>query len=212
MSGSFKVATDKVNDAAQKLNKLLGDANCKSIMYCAARDTRFNDPDDIRYYPAECAQSRRIGAATFLCHAQKYVTKEKTDYVFPSEYVLEHIKDGGNSVATAVAAGVAALVLYCFKKDGIRLDRLKPKLTASQLMHELFKKLKDDESGYVNLAKLFEVDGRTNVSSTKLVNEVFRLLGLKPMDRAVRNDMDELAASGGFNPKRISRQMSYKPF
>ncbi|EGZ74504.1 hypothetical protein NEUTE2DRAFT_81904 [Neurospora tetrasperma FGSC 2509] len=181
MSWNFKV-TPEVIDEAELLRKMLDKST--AVVYCAARDNRGSDPADTRYYPAECETSqkeslRKIGAATTYNLPQKYVTPDKTDYIFPSENVLPGAadSDGGNSVATAVAAGVAALVLHCLREDKA-LDRLVKSVTPAKLLNKVFTKLQDSGTKYVDLAELFTCKTGEVPNPRLLVNRVLVHAGL----------------------------------
>lgn len=153
-----------------------------TMVYCAARDNNGNDMNDTAYHPADCKESRSIGAANSYNMPQQYVVTKKTDFLFPSENVLPNPidghSDGGNSVATAVATGMAALVLHCLWEDKISLDQDQRK----PLMDTLFWKLIGSETSttkYVNLAELFACSNGETPTPRRLVDRVLLKLGLE---------------------------------
>jgi len=83
-------------------------SNANILMYCAASNTKATTKSNDPYFPGGFNEVTAIGAA---------------DYLFPGDYVLngpdgKPTKEGGNSAATALAAGMAALILFCIKKSG----------------------------------------------------------------------------------------------
>ncbi len=64
--------------------------------------------------------SRSIATTDIDYDTKKYVHKnKKVNYLFPDEYVLDsnRVEDGevGNSEDTSLAAGLAALVIFCMR-------------------------------------------------------------------------------------------------
>ncbi|KAK3400893.1 hypothetical protein B0T20DRAFT_154676 [Sordaria brevicollis] len=176
--------TNEVRRDAENLNDMLDNDKSKNIiLYCAARDNRGNDLADAVYYPADCRTTKSIGGADTFNQPLRYVTLDKTDFVFPSKSVLpeQDVADGGNSVATAVATGVAALVLYCLREDKVRF---KAKVTPVKLMELLFKKLRDKNSRYVDLAELFTCRDDEVITTKLLADRVLVKAGL------VRTELD----------------------
>lgn len=187
--------TNEIRGEADNLNEMLDSNHSnikKMILYCAARDNRGNDLADAVYYPADCRSTKSIGGADTFNQPLRFVTLDKTDFVFPSESVLpsEERAEGGNSVATAVATGVAALVLYCLREDKVRLKT--DSVSKVKLMELLFKKLRDKNTRYVDLAELFTCRDDEVITPKLLADRVLAKAGL------VRSDMDGFAGEGSF--------------
>lgn len=92
-----------------------GKSPLNTIMFCAAEDqgkwSRKNP------YPATEHNSKilkRIGSASTYGDAAVYVDEGKIDYLFPGEISMGEDKiSSGSSGATSLAAGLAALILWC---------------------------------------------------------------------------------------------------
>lgn len=181
MSWLFRY-TQAVEEHTNELTRLLDHSPYSKppIMYCAAKDTRGDDSASATYYPAGCNLTQTVGAADIHCKPKPYVTLEDTEWLFPGTNVFEDPADSGNSVATAVAAGVAALVLFCLNDVGVQWDQIKPKVTPKQLMEQLFKGLQDEHSKtkYVDLAKLFKFEENEleKISSRFLVDRLIHYI------------------------------------
>lgn len=96
-----------------------------------------------KWVPCDDKKVWSIGATDMDSDAKKYVDVSKVDYLFPGEHLLEKPEesDVGNSGATALAAGLAALVLCCMKIDGERLPENK-----KQWMDRIMAKVFDSET------------------------------------------------------------------
>jgi hypothetical protein len=87
------------------------------LMYCAASETKATKSED-EAWPTGCKETFSIGAASENRTRKDYVGSD-AKYLFPSDRVLKYEggRDGRNSAATALAAGLASLVLFCLKKN-----------------------------------------------------------------------------------------------
>lgn len=94
------------------------------IMLCASSDQGDTGKDETYPYDVDRANIIRIGAATAMGSNADYVNKHQVDFLFPGHEV--HLKGStpdkelgdvhkGSSVATAIAAGLAAMVLECVR-------------------------------------------------------------------------------------------------
>ncbi|GJN69443.1 hypothetical protein PLICBS_003491 [Purpureocillium lilacinum] len=97
-------------------------SNANILMYCAASNTKATTKSNDPYFPGGFNEVTAIGAADWDQIRKPYVGGD-ADYLFPGDYVLngpegKPTKEGGNSAATALAAGMAALILFCIKKSG----------------------------------------------------------------------------------------------
>ncbi|KAI1424164.1 hypothetical protein F5Y12DRAFT_464007 [Xylaria sp. FL1777] len=100
---------------ATPLKKVVRKAYDKKIlMFCAASENKPTGSMNAKAWPTGCVETFSIGAASNTRVAKDYVGPE-AQYLFPSEGVLTDTKDGGSSAATALAAGLAALILFSLK-------------------------------------------------------------------------------------------------
>ncbi|KAI1372688.1 hypothetical protein F4677DRAFT_462842 [Hypoxylon crocopeplum] len=94
-------------------------ANRNIIMYCAAQDKGQLGSSEVEVYPAgsDTTKLKIVGAADATGHPLNIVDTDKVHYLFPGEVILEN--DGktitGSSAATALAAGTAAMILFCYE-------------------------------------------------------------------------------------------------
>ncbi|KAH7629255.1 hypothetical protein B0T09DRAFT_366540 [Sordaria sp. MPI-SDFR-AT-0083] len=168
--------TSELQTPASKLKRLIDndERSATVVIYSAARDKE-NDADKSEYYPADCTRAQSIGAANIHNSPQRYVVPKTTDFIFPSQNVVDGDADGGNSVATAVAAGVAALVLHCFREDNLELN---PAVRRS-FMEKLFHDLAEPNTKYVNLEKLFSRSDSEPANPHRFVESVLAKLSLE---------------------------------
>ncbi|KAI1827697.1 hypothetical protein F4861DRAFT_492215 [Xylaria intraflava] len=86
----------------------------KILLFCAASENKPTDSGKANAWPTNCSETFSIGAASDTRAAKDYVGSD-ADYLFPSDRVLEDVSDGRNSAATALAAGLASLILFSLK-------------------------------------------------------------------------------------------------
>lgn len=106
-----------VQNLQDKINKASGE---KIILFCAAEDeAEYGKGNSL---PANCGSNaiKRIGSCNKLGHPSDFVKEADKEYLFPGEGILQHItgdlkdKDrNGSSAATALASGLAAMILWC---------------------------------------------------------------------------------------------------
>ena len=108
------------------LQTAIDKAIANNILLFSACDDQGNNKKDIPY-PARCNKDKifRIGAATTWGREGQAVRTESVDYIFPGDESLissqepptslDDIRVGwtASSLATALASGLAALILYC---------------------------------------------------------------------------------------------------
>ncbi|KAI5860379.1 hypothetical protein GGS23DRAFT_581183 [Durotheca rogersii] len=97
------------------------------LVFGAACDVKQSTPSDT-WVPCGNQNVFSIGATDMDFDVKKYVNlNKKVDYLFPGEHILSRIEDAdaGNSGATALAAGLAALVFFCMLAEGeaLPIDR-----------------------------------------------------------------------------------------
>jgi hypothetical protein len=139
----------------KNLNECIEKAAGKDILlYCAGEDMgQFGG--NKKPYPASCQTKavKRIGSARDYGDRSEAVNPGTIDYLFPGEMDTALGSGGGSSAATALASGLAALILWCaeahrmLEKD--KLDGTKTKLATEDFdfqkdgrMNKLFDALK----------------------------------------------------------------------
>ncbi|KAI0436715.1 hypothetical protein F4803DRAFT_541256 [Xylaria telfairii] len=111
------------------MEKAISDAASDHIlMFGAACDVKESALNE-QWYPCDSPNVNSIGATDIDFDVKKYVDLDKVvNYLFPGEHLFSQPGDQevGNSGATALATGLAALVLFCMKisKEPIPEDRL----------------------------------------------------------------------------------------
>ena len=126
--------SDNSEKGMERLKNVLStcEAKGKSLLFCSAPDIgQPSAADD--YYPFGCTEvvkKFKIGAATADGSVYPWAGKE-IDYILPGENVVLRQEDQkyhqsiqncpktGSSVATALAAGLAALIIHCVKLGAI---------------------------------------------------------------------------------------------
>ena len=115
--------TDENGTDIEKLKRAISDALDENIIiFCSVSD---QGPQDTGLYPANCSRSELflIGTATIAGQAWKWNGANEVDYILPGTDLEVKIGDelfdrrlkkpleSGSSLATALAAGLAALIL-----------------------------------------------------------------------------------------------------
>lgn len=114
MSWSVKLAASEIQ--LQELEDAIKAAHRRRIlMFCAASPKKADTSKD-KYWPSSCQETFSIGAANEHRVPQGDVGPD-AEYLFPSADVIPNKPDGGSSAATALAAGLASLILYCLKME-----------------------------------------------------------------------------------------------
>lgn len=126
--------SDNSEKGIERLKNVLStcEAKGKSLLFCSAPDIgQPSAADD--YYPFGCtevAKKFKIGAATADGSVYPWAGKE-IDYILPGENVVLRQEDqkyhrsvqncpkSGSSVATALATGLAALIIHCVRLGAI---------------------------------------------------------------------------------------------
>ena len=94
------------------------DLNVLGLLYCAAGEKKQTMPGK-KAYPSTCLETFSIGAANDNRSAYDYVGESR--FLFPSG---NNGVDGGSSAATALAAGLASLILYCLRSHNREQERI----------------------------------------------------------------------------------------
>ncbi|KAM0347338.1 hypothetical protein ACHAPU_004858 [Fusarium lateritium] len=186
MSWSVKRPTNE--GERQKFNNAVQRAvDHNIIMLCASSDQGERGNDETYPHDANRANIIRIGAATATGNNAEYVNKNNIDFLFPGhEIFLKGSKPEtelgdvhkGSSVATAIAAGLAALILECIRLSYVWMS--KPEncgsmemitdrdlaRTDSKRMIAMFKGIGMSESRYIWVWEMF-----TASISQKIIDE-----------------------------------------
>lgn len=202
ISMSWTLEPPDDEDVKTELEKAIQEADKANIlMFCSALDQGAKTADT---YPSKVTQRIfTIGAAGPQGETVSFVgNPEKVDFTFPGDKV--EIMDGGDSkttsssatggdlakkpvtgssVATALAAGFAALVLYCVQ---IRLLRVQSEKDKAQV-RQYFSALKN----YEQMKKAFQKTIGTSPESKYKFITVWELFG-KAVEQRDRSDPEQL--------------------
>ena len=96
-------------------------------MYCAVDDQKGGISKSMKWVPCNSKNTISIGAADIHGSKKLYVVdNEKLGYLFPGENILKETdrdsKDVGNSGATALAASLAAMVLFYTRAHNMNVE------------------------------------------------------------------------------------------
>ena len=115
MPWSIEATADENSDELKNLKlALFAAATNNIILFCAISDKGEATADNL--YPGCVPMVLRIGAATSTGEVPAIVLSRKVQFIFPGEVSGEKNSADGSSVATALAAGVAAMLLHCSDK------------------------------------------------------------------------------------------------
>ncbi|KAI2619318.1 hypothetical protein GGR54DRAFT_647998 [Hypoxylon sp. NC1633] len=151
ISMSWNIERSRSNEADidALASQIKAAANRNIIMYCAAQDKGQlgggggggGESGEVDVYPAgsDTTKLRIVGAADATGHPLNIVDASKVHYLFPGEVVLE--ADGktiaGSSAATALAAGTAAMILFCYELGYGRMETIAKPGRMGQLFNSL---------------------------------------------------------------------------
>ncbi|KAG8417443.1 hypothetical protein J3458_004950 [Metarhizium acridum] len=94
-------------------------------MYCAAEDLHLYS-QAVETFPSNVqAYVKRVGSAKEGGKGSSSVNVARVDYLFPGGGVRPDVKSIGSSAATAIAAGLVALILWCFEATGQGMNAIK---------------------------------------------------------------------------------------
>ncbi|KAL8305071.1 hypothetical protein RB600_008111 [Gaeumannomyces tritici] len=133
MSWSVRKLSEKKGNQADDIEALKTSIDNASkaniLMFCAAGDNMGNSRSDNEWLPCGWPETRSIGATDRYNGIQPYVVQRGVDYYFPGEYLFVDIDkspttyQAGNSGATALASGLAALVLFCMRREKLAIPK-----------------------------------------------------------------------------------------
>lgn len=154
------------SQSLRELNtKIENEGSRGRLLYCACEDQGRTGNEEKPYPASSNTKSiKRIGSARLYGNKSEFVNSKDVDYLFPGE---SSGKEGrsGSSAATALASGLAALVLWCaeayqalLKVEGKEIDD-DFDFQREDRMHLLFDALKKDNK-FVNITGMFQEAAR----------------------------------------------------
>jgi hypothetical protein len=164
MSWSLVKTRDNAKEIESLAKNIQDAANAGTIMYCAAADRGSYFPDNSDLYPhqTDTAHIKVVGSAKEGGGESHFVDSSQVHYLFPGEKIQGLGGQEGSSAATAVAAGFAALVLWCFRKKPPPTHD--PDMMANPAkMHHVFESLKADKKKWVNVTRMLKPDGSATI-------------------------------------------------
>ncbi|KFA55595.1 hypothetical protein S40293_09579 [Stachybotrys chartarum IBT 40293] len=134
--------TEEINALTQALNKAKSEH--KILMLCAASDQ--GNSTRLFCYPASSNHCLRVGASTGTGERCDWVHENECDILLPGENVPLDLRidtlpteHSGSSVATAIASGLAGLILYLARYSHTEKEYKKLELTGLNEMHAMFR-------------------------------------------------------------------------
>jgi hypothetical protein len=156
------------------LRKVLLEAQTKGIiLFCSLSDEGAGGNG----YPADYDIATRIGAATAAGKEWSWVEGHDAHFLFPGEGVEIDVRTreiaSGSSIATALAAGLAALILHCV--DIAEPDQRR-NLQQQHVMKKAFQSLCKTGNNYLKVWEVFK--SFKDKGRVENINEVRKLVGL----------------------------------
>jgi hypothetical protein len=172
ISMSWTLAENKDNTAAiHKLGEQIRKAASRPgqkniIMFCAAADeARYYDGSSVFPKDSDTSRLMVVGSAKENGEPSKFVDPSQVKVLFPGENIEELGELKGSSAATALASGLAALILWCLQSEGKSLTE-----RPADRMFKLFENLKPKDSNWVNVHRLLKANGE--IQDVKSVAEL----------------------------------------
>ncbi|PTB62672.1 hypothetical protein BBK36DRAFT_1172427 [Trichoderma citrinoviride] len=158
------VASDSNKDGIAKLKTRIEEAaKANILLYCAAADKGpFAEKGTVFPHSRSKPDIRIIGSAKETGGESQFIDPTQVHYMFPGENIPELGDTKGSSVATALAAGFAALILWCFKYKNESADTVE-QIANPNGMDNIFQKLVQPPSKWVNVTRLLGVDNPLSV-------------------------------------------------
>lgn len=138
------------------------------LMYCAAGDQKGGFGKSTKWVPCDSENTISIGATDINGAKMPYVVdNEKLGYLFPGQNILKETdrdsKDVGNSGATALAAGLAAMVLFFAKAYKIPIEPT----SVRKYMNEVFKSVFEGRPDNNKVVQVYGVLGKDKIKLEK---------------------------------------------
>ncbi|KAL9639492.1 MAG: hypothetical protein Q9204_001067 [Flavoplaca sp. TL-2023a] len=144
---------DEVAELEKAINLAAKEKNI--LMYCAAGDQKGGISSSTKWVPCDSENTISIGATDINGNKKGYVVdNKKLAYLFPGENILKEMdrdsRDVGNSGATALAAGLAAMVLFFSRAKDINIE----KKSVKEYMERVFEKVFNATGKVVQVASV----------------------------------------------------------
>ncbi|KFY88353.1 hypothetical protein V498_06812 [Pseudogymnoascus sp. VKM F-4517 (FW-2822)] len=181
----------------ESLQKAISHAESAQIlMFCAASDQGSNATGN--FYPGEWKKCIKIGAATALGDKCTWVPNDQIEYLLPGKDIpfkrrapegFSTVHESGSSLATALASGLAGLLLYCDRVTPV--DKKDP-LKSREKMSDAFRKLAGgvySKSGkaFVGAHTFFGTKFWEYVREVAAANEIKEIKEINEINRAETN-------------------------
>ena len=179
--------TDRNKDDIERLTAAIKVAVSRRILlFCSVSDQGVKSDG---LFPANCDRGNifQIGAATVSGKTWDWVGANDVDFIFPGTGLRVDTRNpqerslkpiSGSSLATALASGLAALILYCVGLNNPQeLELVRTYTTMKQAFHTISKD--GDKSKYIPVWDLFDKakeEGPTKTSQCILQEVVSTLL------------------------------------
>ncbi len=153
MSWTIKPNVTKSGDEARLASEISKAEQAGVILFRASEDKGQQRNRTGEILPAESTLLRRIGSCNRNGNVSDFVKETEVHYLFPGEQLpamRQHREKAGNntnstdkgsSASTALASGLASLVLWCAVRSGGKKSRF-----ANKRMYALFNKLRVDQT------------------------------------------------------------------
>lgn len=148
------IGTEKNKTAIKSLSDEIQEASNKGIiLFCAAPDKGLYSRYETLYpISSNTTTIRAVGSANRHGAHSDFVNPDGVHYLFPGEEIdqlgLGEVK--GSSAATALASGLAALIIWCFRKENKKISTDKRQET----IETVFSRLKQDPNKFVEVTSL----------------------------------------------------------
>lgn len=163
--------TDNNQKEIKMLETQIREAASKGIiMFCSGRDEAWNESSKISR-PAACdPKVYRVGSSDPYGNMSIWVNPDSVDYLLPGEALLPGNKSRGSSASTALASGLAALIIWCFEATGNGTELVKKPEGMKKLLDSMVKGNK-----YLNVRHLLESNDPGNLNMAELVVQESKL-------------------------------------
>jgi hypothetical protein len=153
----------------------------KIVMYCAGRDGGNNEPKTGPYPAAGCSNVKRVGSSDPYGRRSVWTNEDNVDFLLPGESILEgQIK--GSSAATALMAGLAAFVLWCFAVTKSDMSQISQPDKLNGMLQAYFP---SPESKYLNVSTIINgakvIEEKYNKAEHKRLMAAGKVLTYSPM-------------------------------
>ncbi|KAL7621994.1 hypothetical protein AAE478_007495 [Parahypoxylon ruwenzoriense] len=161
ISMSWTIKDEAQADGSSLTEQITEAERAGIVLFCSSDDKGQHNNAQNQLLPSPSNLLKRIGSCNGNGTKSDFVNETEIHYLFPGEQLpvmQQHWRskrgelrtDRGSSASTALAAGLASLILWCTVKSGGERDEF-----SNERMYALFDKLKTDQ----NKASLVDVSG-----------------------------------------------------